>query len=178
MMNLDPRPVANVILDIADEMRLGLSNFHLNKVLYFSQAERLAFNDKPLFKLTFEAWQHGPILPVIYHEFKSFGSESIRARATILCKETGERVLARYDDLELDYNFLRRIVSEYGAMSFSALYAVAHQRGGAWDVVWNERSEGKFGMTIPNDLIKETFTGNLGGNSLASESPSRGRYVH
>lgn len=177
MMNMDPRPVANAILDIADEVGVSLSNFHLNKVLFFAHSESLALCDKPLFKLTFEAWEHGPVLPVIYHQFKEFGSNGIRGRATQICRETGDRIPSSYEHLELDYNFLRRIVETYGALSFSALYALAHQPGGAWDTVWNQNNNATFGMTMPNKLIKDTFSGRLGEVAASSSDSRRGSYV-
>ncbi|MCI8459452.1 MAG: DUF4065 domain-containing protein [Clostridia bacterium] len=37
---------------------------------------------KPLFSENFEAWQYGPVLSSVYHEFKFFGSGVINKYAT------------------------------------------------------------------------------------------------
>lgn len=44
----------------------------LQKLLYLSQGFSFAFNDKELFSEDIEAWVHGPVVPSVYHEFKSF----------------------------------------------------------------------------------------------------------
>lgn len=38
----------------------------LQKLLYYSQAWSLVWNDKPLFKARIEAWVNGPVVPEIY----------------------------------------------------------------------------------------------------------------
>ena len=44
----------------------------LQKLLYFAQGFSYAFYDKALFNDDFEAWVHGPVIPSIYHEYKSY----------------------------------------------------------------------------------------------------------
>ena len=44
----------------------------LQKLLYFAQGFSYAFYDKELFNDDFEAWVHGPVIPSIYHEYKSY----------------------------------------------------------------------------------------------------------
>lgn len=44
----------------------------LQKLLYFARGFSYAFYDKELFNDDFEAWVHGPVIPSIYHEYKSY----------------------------------------------------------------------------------------------------------
>lgn len=49
----------------------------LQKLLYFSQGFSYAFNDEELFSDEMEAWVHGPVVPAVYHAYKSFSFSPI-----------------------------------------------------------------------------------------------------
>ncbi len=49
----------------------------LQKLLYLSQGFSFAFNDKELFYEEMEAWVHGPVVPSVYHTFRSFSFNPI-----------------------------------------------------------------------------------------------------
>jgi uncharacterized phage-associated protein len=55
----------------ADEGDL-LSNLKLQKLLYYGQGFHLAINGKRLFRENVEAWTYGPVVPPVYHEYKSY----------------------------------------------------------------------------------------------------------
>lgn len=55
----------------------GISNLKLQKLLYYAQGFHLALLNKPLFDESIEAWDHGPVVPEVYHKYKSFGSSPI-----------------------------------------------------------------------------------------------------
>ncbi len=48
----------------------------LQKLLYYAQAWNLVINKEKLFSEKIEAWVHGPVVPVVYNKFKSFGHNS------------------------------------------------------------------------------------------------------
>ncbi|MDR1104784.1 MAG: DUF4065 domain-containing protein [Treponema sp.] len=53
---------------------LPVDNLKLQKLLYYSQAVHLTLNDRaPLFPEPIEAWDYGPVVPSVYHEYKSYG---------------------------------------------------------------------------------------------------------
>lgn len=56
-----------------DDLSISLNHLKLQKLLYYTQAWFLAFNEKPLLEEKFESWSHGPILTDIYNRFKSRG---------------------------------------------------------------------------------------------------------
>jgi len=49
-----------------------LDMLKLQKLLYYSQAWNLVFNDKKLFSEQIEAWIHGPVVPEVWKELKGF----------------------------------------------------------------------------------------------------------
>jgi len=57
------------------------SNLKLQKLLYYAQGLHLALHNAPLFDARIEAWQHGPVCPPVYHEFKRCGSGAVDAVA-------------------------------------------------------------------------------------------------
>lgn len=54
--------VARYILD-----RMGpMSAMKLQKLVYYSQAWHLVWEDRPLFRARIEAWANGPVVPALY----------------------------------------------------------------------------------------------------------------
>lgn len=54
-----------------------ITNLKLQKLLYYAQSMSLAFNNVKLFEDKFEPWQHGPVLPIVYDEYKKNKSNGI-----------------------------------------------------------------------------------------------------
>lgn len=53
------------------------SNLKLQKLLYYSQGFHLALYNESLFPEPIEAWQHGPVCPVVYRHFKQYDGGAI-----------------------------------------------------------------------------------------------------
>jgi uncharacterized phage-associated protein len=58
--------VAAYILGAAGPM----SAMKLQKLVYYSQAWSLVWEDRPLFAERIEAWLHGPVVPDLYHQHR------------------------------------------------------------------------------------------------------------
>jgi uncharacterized phage-associated protein len=57
---------------------LPVDNLKLQKLLYYSQAVHIVLHEKaPLFPEDIEAWDYGPVVPTVYHEYKPFGFDII-----------------------------------------------------------------------------------------------------
>lgn len=54
-----------------------ISNFKLQKVLYFLQVEYALRFDKPLFLDNIESWDFGPVVPIVYEKYEKFGTADI-----------------------------------------------------------------------------------------------------
>ena len=61
----------------ADEGGEYISNLKLQKLLYYAQGSFLAVTGSPLFDDPIVAWQHGPVVESVYHEYKKNGSNGI-----------------------------------------------------------------------------------------------------
>ncbi|MBP6819043.1 MAG: SocA family protein [Ferrovibrio sp.] len=154
----DSRAIANFLLDDADQKGLRLSNLVILKILYFAHATHLLQSDKPLLKDDFEAWEHGPVIRVVYDNFKNWKDQPIRSRANCINFDTGENEPVTYTlDIE-EREFLRKMLDTYVRIPAFVLSEMTHEPGGPWDYVWNQ-PDGKthLGMVITDSIIKEKF---------------------
>ena len=55
----------------------------LQKLIYFAHGWHLAIRDQPLIDELVEAWEYGPVIPNVYHEFKVFGNQPITETGTV-----------------------------------------------------------------------------------------------
>lgn len=54
-----------------------ISNLKLQKLVYYAQGFHLALHGVTLFEDKIYAWQHGPVVDTLYHDYKEFGSNGI-----------------------------------------------------------------------------------------------------
>jgi uncharacterized phage-associated protein len=80
---LSVRKVAEYLLAKADDSAGdGISNLKLQKLVYYAQGFHLALHGAPLFAAPIEAWEHGPVVPELYHAYKHHGSGNIPVPGT------------------------------------------------------------------------------------------------
>lgn len=64
-------------IELGDDDAALLTNLMVQKHLYFQQGWHLAEFGVPLFEEQIEAWEHGPVVPEVYHKLKKFGKAAI-----------------------------------------------------------------------------------------------------
>jgi len=70
--------VSHYLLTLQDDDAGDLiSNLKLQKLLYYAQGLYLAMNEEALFPEKIYAWKHGPVVPDMYHFFKTYGANPI-----------------------------------------------------------------------------------------------------
>ena len=123
-----------------------LSNLKLQKLLYYMQGFHLAFFDEPFFNESIEAWTYGPVVPVVFQEFKKYKKRSINPDNY-------------HDDLVLtddEQQMFDMVYSEYNRYSAVALMNMTHTEGpwknhGIGDVITNEELRAFFLTQINYD---------------------------
>jgi uncharacterized phage-associated protein len=129
---------------------LPVDNLKLQKLLYYSQAVRLVLNSgAPLFPEPIEAWDYGPVVPSVYHEYKSYGLETITIPA--LWDTDTANLIAE------DIVFIDMALAYFGEMSGLALMSSAHQEE-PWKISYRP---GRPSNIIPIDLIYNYFKNTL-----------------
>lgn len=156
--------IANEIIALARKSGKMLTPLKLQKLVYFAHGWCLALTGKPLISDPVQAWQYGPVIPSIYHQFKAIGNGPINDLSPELIhvgglRFAGKATLDSFPDTEEKQN-AKRIVAKvfeiYGGYSGSRLSNATHQNGTPWQQVYEE---GKRGITVPNDLIRAYFQG-------------------
>ena len=122
--------VANYILEISREDSPGgdydlISPLKLQKLIYFCQGYFLALQGEPLFPDPIEAWEHGPVCPMLYHLFKSYGSAPLMATV-----DPGRLLLDKREK-----NIINMVYQAYRQYSASGLRNITH-REGPWVDTW------------------------------------------
>ncbi len=91
-----------------------------------------------------EAWPYGPVVPSIYHRYKSFGGDPITA-VPIDCSD-------KFDDWQR--GLITDVAEAYGTYTALQLSNITHQPGTPWDIM---RREYGTGTIIPNELIRDWY---------------------
>lgn len=156
---LDPRSLANYILAIRDHFGFQTTNLELQKIAFFCYAKYLKTYNVKLCDGFFEAWDHGPVHPLIYREFKRFGANPILDQAISTNLITGEKkVVAPPSDNKRRTHIVETVLQLRG-LTASQLRAKSHARGSAWHKV---RKNGQINLAsqviIPDDVIREEFS--------------------
>lgn len=123
-----------------------LSNLKLQKLLYYMQGFHLAFFDEPFFNESIEAWTYGPVVPVVFQEFKKYKKRSINP-------DNYHDDLVLTDDEQQMFDI---VYSEYNRYSAVALMNMTHTEGpwknhGIGDVITNEELRAFFLTQINYD---------------------------
>jgi uncharacterized phage-associated protein len=97
--------VFDVAKYILEKLR-GTTHMKLQKLVYYSQAWSLVWDERPIFEAQIEAWANGPVVPMLYRQLK--GSFEVKAgnlppgsnssRLSPAEKETIDAVLGYYAD--------------------------------------------------------------------------------
>jgi uncharacterized phage-associated protein len=169
----DPRGVANLLLDIIEQKGRRATQIDLQKLLYFAHGLFLIRSGVGLVGGYFEAWQHGPVHPTVYHVFKKARAHPITFRAERTNLVTGQRSVVPVPDSALVREHLDLVAVSYGRLTTSRLREISHAAGAPWDLTVRKASGAiTLGMRIPDDVIKSAFRNHkvtVGSISLAGE---------
>lgn len=70
--------VAKYLLSMQDDdAGESITNLKLQKLLYYCQGFHLAIFGEPLFEDQVAAWDHGPVVPNVYHVYKDRGRDAL-----------------------------------------------------------------------------------------------------
>lgn len=152
------KAVANLVLERAGAKGLALSPMKLQKLIYFAHGWTLTLSDQPLIDEPIEAWQYGPVVESLYHEFKDCGNAPIERLATEFDLNNFERytpVLDNQDKVKV-LPIIDKVIEVYGKYSAVQLSNMTHEPDSPWAHVWAE-AKGKRNVDIPDDQIRIYF---------------------
>ena len=136
----------------AKRRSVRLTHLRLQKLVYISYGWSLALlQGRRLFREPIEAWQFGPVIPELYHEFKRFGRLNVDEWSRYYSYEDQKFVfpLVNADDIDA-LRVLNLTWNRYGTRPAKTLMALTHQKGTPW-------SRTPVGERISDDLIRRHF---------------------
>ena len=154
----DPRGVANLILDEADQLGFEITNLALQKLLYFVHGMFLVGHKRPLVSGYFEAWKYGPVHPVAYKAFKLSTDKPITFRAQARDIHTGKLIdIPNPDDPNIKI-LVQKVLGAYGGLSPSRLVEISHAKNSPWNMIVDKARTGiAIGLKIPDHVILRQF---------------------
>ena len=137
--------VFRVAFKICENSGWTITNLELQKILYIAQMFSIGQRGQPLFNETIEAWDYGPVIPDVYHKFKSFFATSIQQYAfeklgNDLCNEDECKFIDKISEMV------------YGLKGWE-LVAITHRPGSAWSNIY--RPGAKHLQISVDDMKKE-----------------------
>ncbi len=154
--------VANYFLWRAWEEDMEITPMKLLKLVYIAYGWNLVINRQKLFNETIKAWEHGPVVPSLYHEYKNYGKNPI--------PKGNYDSEYEYDELsgELKLNdipiiedkkitkVLSSVWKNYGQRDGIYLSKITHSPSSPWSQVY---VKGKNNILRDNDIVNRSLEG-------------------
>ncbi len=140
MNNITAKYIADYLLSYSDpDIGDIISNMKLQKLIYYAQGFHLALYDTPLFEDPIVAWEHGPVVESVYHDYKKYGSNAIPI------PENLDDTILSTDQKDL----LKEVYEVYGQFSAWKLRNMTHS-----ELPWLKTPQNE---EINIDLLKSFF---------------------
>lgn len=153
--------VANTFIEIGVRDERPVDPMKLLKLCFFAHGYHLALYHFPLLDEQVQAWQYGPVIPSIYHAFKTYGDQVITAKGADfddqghLVKPTVEKRASA------DYALIQRVWQTFGKFTGAQLSNMTHEPDTPWAEVWAKNPERLRYVVIPNKVIEKYFAKRL-----------------
>ncbi|MFD1703365.1 Panacea domain-containing protein [Methylopila henanensis] len=154
-MKYTPQHIVNYFLTRAEREGRPLTPLKLIKLVYIAYGWVLALTGKRLFDEPIQAWQHGPVIPSVYHEFKHYGKRPIEDKATCFDLDTFDFTVPEIEASDKETKaILDKVWSAYKMFSGWSLRQKTHEPGTPWSQTYEEGVSDK---EIPDTLIAPHF---------------------
>jgi uncharacterized phage-associated protein len=145
----------------------NISPLKLQKLIYYAHGWNLALRDQPLIDEYIEAWEYGPVVPNVYHEFKHYGNQPITKHGTVIEMSPEGKIrifepLIPPEDIGTG-KLLDKIVEVFGHYSALQLSSDTHRPGTPWRII-RDANPNRKNVDIPDELIQKHF------KNIASQS--------
>ena len=139
----DVMDISRYVINYCNENGYDVTNLRLQKLLYFIQANFLVSKglNYPCFEEEIEAWSFGPVVPEVYHEYKTHGNSQIPLITHFLVIDRQNFLNSRFvnyrDPFENDEdrNLVNEIADECNTFSTSELVEITHNQK-PWKAVY------------------------------------------
>lgn len=131
--------LCNNILLRGKKENIGISPMKLQKLMYYVCRDYVKQTNHLPISEYFEVWQYGPVLPSVYAEFKSFGSNPITSYAK---DATGRSYKVNEDENPILARTLDVVWAKYKRLTGVELSTKTHKPDSGWYRAYmNHRSQ-------------------------------------
>ncbi|MFA6143630.1 MAG: type II toxin-antitoxin system antitoxin SocA domain-containing protein [Sulfurimonas sp.] len=153
------KAVANEFLAIGFQSGDTITQMKLQKLVYIAHGWNLAIFNEPLINDQIQAWKHGPVIPVLYNEFRGVGSSNITEYATdISVDEESFNILYETPRIataeENTHLLIQKIWNKYGHLSGPQLSSLTHMPNTPWSDIYRSNQHN---LPISNEIIKSHY---------------------
>ena len=146
-----PSKIAKWFINRVDrEAGDDITHLKLQKLIYFAQAWYLANKNQPLFAEDMEAWTHGPVVPSVWHIYKSHQWGS-------LPPESSDPAID-----ESTTRFLNVIHEKYGKFSAKELERMTHDHKPWKQTRGDLPLEAKCSTPIDKKMMRDFYAERIG----------------
>ena len=121
-----------------------LTHLQMQKLLYIAHMYYMGKIDEPLILGNFEAWDYGPVHPLLYHRLKIYGADPVPPEALSFASLS--------DESQSHANCLDATVA---GVNLDRLVTITHWEEGAWALNYKP---GAKNIRISNEDIKKEFS--------------------
>ena len=129
---------------VGETSQWTVTHLTMQKIIYLAHMFWLGIQDEPLVHGNFQAWDFGPVHPVLYHRAKIFGREPV------------ENIFQGSPNIPADMaknSGLDKFTANWGHNG-PKLIAITHSDIGAWAKFYDPDY---LNIEIPNEAIKEEY---------------------
>jgi uncharacterized phage-associated protein len=154
----DGRAIANYMLQFAMGRDIPLTNLQLQKIIFFAHGTYLTQFNSPLVINRFEAWEHGPVIPELYHALKQHGDRNIKSVVTRYDLESRSHIVVTADLPEEAQDHVAEMLLFYGRMNPWELVRLSHVPDGPWArTLQRAKKSANFSLVIDPQAIRDFF---------------------
>ena len=153
-----PSEVANFFLVKAKNEKKPITIMKLLKLVYIGYGWCIAILREPIFDEPIQAWKFGPVIPSLYHEFKSYGPKPIdRLSANIHFNSLDDDV--EYIEVPIIENeeiikVLNKVWNHYKDYTAIQLSNITHRPNSPWSFAYAQ-SKNTINPALNNDEIEK-----------------------
>lgn len=155
--------IANFLIKLGEESKDELTPLKLMKLVYICHGYILAITGSSALSPRFdkvEAWKYGPVIPSVYHSFKSYQNSPV-TEPTVILKECengrfSSEIPQFSDNNEEELLYMRIckfVYRQYAHLTASELIEMLHRQGTPWASVYEEGKNNE----ISDDLTKRYY---------------------
>lgn len=108
----EPIAVANFVIDTAEKNNISVTNFQLQKILFFLQGFTLCKYKNGIVNGPFSKWQYGPVQKNIYNTFRDNGSGPIMNKYINVYFKSNGQLQKRIPEIKIT-NKVRREITDF-----------------------------------------------------------------